>query len=175
MINSIRNNFVNNVKQNQQNRQDINTFGLKLKPQLKCDTVSFGSKVTNTETIEELARIATDWWTSMFNETFQRRSCTPENVNEFKQALSDLISGHFAFDQNRMYIGFDYSPDRVLSEAFESAGILGRTVTHPEAKIGMNINERGITTTVGQVNRTQKTLCTLDPERFWVEDFEDCE
>lgn len=142
MINAIGNNSITNVKQNSGN---ANTPSLMLQPQLKNDTISFGSTKLKKEAISLLSEHASEWWVKKLQApvfdngatdqanimaqllaTLNHKAEPAEKVLKFKETLKGIITKSLSSDRNSLYgmsFGVDYHPDRILAEALSKAGI----------------------------------------------------
>ena len=160
MINAIENNLVANVRQNSKN---VNTPCLRLQPQLKNDTISFGSAAgLKKEAISLLSEHASEWWVkkmqapvfdngandsaSMMAQllaNLNHKAEPTEKVLKFKEALKGIITEELGDERGSRYgmsFGVDYDPDRILSEALSTAGIEDSMSTLPW-KTGMSIRD----------------------------------
>ncbi len=159
MINAIGNNSIANVRQNSKN---VNTPSLILQPQLKNDTISFGSAKLKKEAISLLSEHASEWWVKKMQApvfdngandsanmmaqllaTLSHKAEPNEKVLKFKEALKGLITKELGSESGSLYgtsLGVDYHPDNILSKALSKAGIDDNMSTLPW-KTHMSIND----------------------------------
>jgi hypothetical protein len=121
MINSIGSNFAINIKQNSQSSRNTPP---KIQPQLRSDSVSFGSKEFKPEAISLLSEHAAEWWAKKLNDGAH----PPEKITIFKETLKESIANVINNLEERvrrlgLYLGVEKQPGPLLSEALAKAGI----------------------------------------------------